>query len=156
MTAPVIVRGSPIHGFGLFAARAIAGGETLCEYQGRRISKEESRRLAEAAESGAPVYTVSLDETHDLDGDLPDNPAKYANHGCEANAELVLTDGRLHLMALRDIRDGEEILFDYGFSLADSVSHPCRCGTPGCVGRILAEPLRPLLLKLRRPPRPAR
>ncbi len=101
------------------------------------------------------MYTVALDDDHDLDGDLPDNPAKYANHGCTANAELVARDGRLFLVASRPVPDGAEILFDYGFGLAESLGHPCLCGLPGCAGRILAEPLRSLSKKhLRRPRRP--
>ena len=142
-----VVNESPIHGTGLFAARAVAAGEFLCEYRGERITKEESRRRTEAAAPGSPVYRVSFDDDTDIDGDIPDNPAKFANHGCDANAELVRIEDKLHLRALRDLRAGEEILFDYGFGLAESLGHPCRCGSPGCVGRIVAEPLRPLLKK---------
>ena len=143
----VIVRISPIHGTGLFAARDIASGEILCEYRGARITKDESHRRSETSETDTPVYRVSFDDDTDIDGDIPDNPAKFANHGCEANAELVCEGDRLWLVSCREIPDGSEILFDYGFGLAESLSHPCRCGTPGCVGRILASPLRPLLKK---------
>lgn len=138
---------SSIHGTGLFAARTIATGKILCEYRGERITKEESRRRSEAAAPGTPVYRVAFDDDTDLDGDLPDNPAKFANHGCDAKAELVRLGDKLVLRAIRDLREGEEILFDYGFGLAESLGHPCRCGTPGCIGRIVAEPLRPLLKK---------
>lgn len=147
--APVAVRPSPVHGLGLFATRRVAAGEPLCDYRGERITKEESRRRTAAAPPGAPLFIVALDDTTDLDGDIPDNPAKHANHGCRANARLVAQDGALRLIADRDIAPDEEILFDYGFSLADSVAHPCRCGAPECVGRIVAEPLRPRLRRLR-------
>ena len=147
--SPVIVRDSPIHGAGLFATREIVAGETLAPYRGERIDKAESRRRAAARPAGAPVYTVALDDTADIDGDVPDNPAKYANHGCAANAALEAAGDNLVLKALRPIAAGEEIVFDYGFGLVDSLAHPCRCGAPGCVGRIVAEPLRPLLRKNR-------
>jgi SET domain-containing protein len=143
----VVVRISPIHGSGLFAARAITSGEILCEYRGERITKEESRRRSERDTPGTPVYRVAFDDDTDIDGDIPDNPAKYANHGCEANAELVREGDRLWLVASREITAGSEILFDYGFGLAESLAHPCRCGIPGCISRIIAEPLRPLLKK---------
>ena len=42
-------------------------------------------------------------------------------------------------MALRTIRPGEEITFNYGYDLADYRDHPCRCGSPNCVGYIVAE-----------------
>ena len=153
--ATVRVSDSCVHGRGLFAARDIAAAEVLCEYRGERITKTESHRRSAARAPGEPVYTVSLDEEYDVDGDIPDNPAKYANHGCDANAELVERDGRLLLVAARDLHAGDEILFDYGFGLADSLRHPCRCGIPGCAGRILTAPLRPLLKKHLRPHRPA-
>lgn len=150
----VRVAASGIHGRGLFAARDLRAGETLCEYRGEIITREESRRRASSRAPGEPLYSVNLDETHDLDGDIPDNPAKYANHGCVANAVLTTHDDprRLFLVACADIPNGGEILFDYGFGLAESLAHPCRCGAPGCPGRIVAEPLRALLKKnLRRP-----
>lgn len=150
----VAVAPSRIHGLGLFAARRIAEGETVGEYRGERVTKAESRRRSEGRAPGTPVFTVALDDLHDIDGDVPDNPAKHANHGCVANAGLVVRDGRLFLVALRDMGPDEEILFDYGFGLAESLAHPCRCGSPGCPGRILAEPLRPLLKKHLRRPRP--
>lgn len=143
----VRVSESSIHGSGLFAARAIAAGEVLCEYRGERITKTESRRRSEGAAPGDPVYRVAFDDDADIDGDIPDNPAKFANHGCQANAELVRQGDRLWLVASHEIPEGREILFDYGFGLAESLAHPCRCAAPDCAGRILAAPLRPLLKK---------
>lgn len=147
------VSGSKIHGYGLFVTRPAPAGTRLLAYLGEIIPREESVRRQNLRPEGAPISTVALDDEYDLDGDVPENPAKYANHGCEANAELVPeADGRLALYAARDLVAGEEVLFDYGYGLADSLIHPCRCGSRRCVGRILAEPLRPLLKKhLRRP-----
>jgi uncharacterized protein len=145
--ALVYASASSIHGAGLFAARAVVAGEVLCEYRGERITKAESRRRSESAPPGKPVYSVALDDDTDIDGDIPDNPAKFANHACEANSELTRDGDRLWLVAARDIPAGSEILFDYGFGLAESLAHPCRCGMSGCAGHILAAPLRPLLKK---------
>lgn len=145
--APVRVNESPIHGAGLFAARDIAAGELLCEYRGSRITKEESRRRTETRAPGTPIYTVAFDDDFDIDGDLPDNPAKFANHGCVPNAELVREGDRLFLRASQAVGAGEEILFDYGFGLAEGLMCPCRCGHPRCCGRIVASPLRQLLKK---------
>ena len=145
--SPVEVRRSPIHGEGLFALRDVTAGAALCEYRGDVVSKEESRRRSAALPDEAPVYLVARDEETDIDGDVPDNPAKYANHGCEPNAVLGEENGRLILRAAREISAGEEILFDYGFGLAESLARPCRCGSSRCIGRIVAAPLRPLLQK---------
>lgn len=142
------VQDSPIHGKGLFAARAIAAGEHIVAYVGERISKEISyqRRHAEKAN----VYIVSVDDSWDIDGDIPENDAKFANHSCAANCALVLEDAILWLTATRAIAEGEELSFDYGFSLAECLDFPCHCAQAGCCGYILAEPLRGVLRRFRR------
>jgi hypothetical protein len=48
-------------------------------------------------------------------------------------------DGRVWIVASRDIAAGEEITFNYSFDLVDYKEHPCDCGSPNCVGYIVAE-----------------
>ncbi len=141
---PYAVSDSPIHGRGLFAVRAIGQGERITAYMGERISKAESLRRRKAA-AKKEVYTVSLDDTWDIDGDTPANDARLANHSCAPNCELVLAEETLWLTASRPIAEREELSFDYGFSLGECLWHPCRCGAKNCCGYILAEPERRLL-----------
>ena len=61
------------------------------------------------------------------------------NHSCSPNCEAQNMDGGIWIIALRDIRAGEEITFNYNYDLTDYKEHPCRCGAPNCVGFILAE-----------------
>lgn len=144
---PYRVAPSAIHGTGIFAGRALASGERIAPYVGERISKEESARRR----ADGNVYIVHLDEQWDVDGLNPENDARFANHSCDANCELVWEpDGVLWLRAARAIAAGEELCFDYGFSLGECLAHPCRCGTPQCCGYVLAEPLRPMLRRFRR------
>ncbi len=126
---------------GLFAARAIEKGMRIVRYTGERVSKEESLRRKK--ERGAKhIYSVALDEDWEIDGDNPQNDARFANHSCAANCELILEEGELWLKAARDISANEELCFDYGFSLAEALEHPCRCGAKNCAGFIVAEPSR--------------
>ena len=133
---------SPISGQGLFATHAFAGGERLAPYLGTPLTAPPS-----VSAPGEPTYLVEIRPGLWLDGASADNPARHANHSCAPNAELVHDDASGHpwLVALRPIEAGEEITFDYGFSLAESLFHPCRCGAEACVGRIIAAPLRPAL-----------
>jgi hypothetical protein len=146
----VETRPSVIAGQGLFARRDFAAGERLAPYRGPTSATPPPR-----ADSGG-VYALEVSDGLWLDGSGADNPARWANHSCEPSAALIwhgAAEGAW-LTSLRPLRAGEEITFDYGFSLAESLFHLCACRTPGCVGRIIAEPLRPALRRHLRFSRP--
>lgn len=137
MTAPTyIIKDSPIAGRGLFAAQPVPTGETAVEYTGEIISKTESARRQSVTGN---VFIFELDEQFDLDGDTPENPARFANHSCEPNCEAEAVGQTVQLRALREIATGEELTFDYGFRLAVFPGHPCRCGAPSCAGFIVGQ-----------------
>jgi uncharacterized protein len=113
-------------------------GTPVIEYLGRLITKQES--LARCR--GGNEYIFRLDEETDLDGNVEWNPARFLNHSCAPNCEAELVNGRIWIVALRDIRAGEEVTFDYGYDLDDYREHPCRCGAAECAGYIVSESLR--------------
>jgi SET domain-containing protein len=125
---------SPIHGTGGFARSQISAGTQIIEYVGEIISKAESLRRCELNNE----YIFALDAERDLDGNVAANPARFLNHSCAPNAEALLEDGRIWIVARRDICAGEEITFNYGYDLTDFAEHPCRCGAVECAGYIVA------------------
>lgn len=140
------VRDSGIHGRGVFAARDIPKGTSIVEYVGEIITKREAGKRGRAlmeqslATGGASVYIFILDRRHDLDGNFPWNDARLINHSCAPNCETEIDgDCRIWVTALRDIRKGEELFFDYNFDLDSFEDHPCRCGAPECVGYIVGQ-----------------
>lgn len=135
-------RPSAIAGLGLFARRPFGAGETIARYTGRSSGTPPA-----PAPGTTAVYALELRPGLWLDGSAADNPARHANHSCDPNAELVWPGlgAGARLVARRPIPPDEEITFDYGFSLADSLGHPCACGQADCAGRIVAAPLRPAL-----------
>jgi SET domain-containing protein len=134
-TELVVFRESPIHGLGGFARRAIPTGTRIFEYVGERIGKGESLRRCE--QNNPFIFTLTDEE--DLDGDVPWNPARLLNHSCEPNCEAELEGDRIWIIAKRDIAAGEEITFNYGYDLVDYRDYPCQCGSPNCVGYMVAE-----------------
>jgi len=144
MNGGVIVRPSGIHGWGGFASRDLRQGRCVIEYLGRRITKAESLRRCEANNP----YLFALDDDWDLDGSVPWNPARFLNHSCRPNCEAECLEGRVWIVARRDIGAGEELTFNYGYDLQDFREHPCRCGAPDCVGYIVAEEFFPMLRHL--------
>lgn len=129
---------SAIHGTGGFAVVDIPAGVRVIEYVGLRIDKAESLRQCMA---GNPfIFYGSPD--FDLNGDVPENPARYLNHSCDPNAEAELIDGRIWIVTRRLVKAGDEITFDYGYDLNDFREHPCCCASPRCVGYMVAEVFR--------------
>jgi hypothetical protein len=136
-TDMVDFRRSTIDRLGGFARTDIAAGARVIEYVGERITKAESLRRCDANNE----YIFALDDEHDLDGNVPWNPARWLNHSCAPNCEAELDEGRVWIVALHDIKAGEELTFNYGYDLEDYRKHPCRCGVADCVGYIVAEEL---------------
>ncbi|MFT4637910.1 MAG: hypothetical protein ACI8T1_001225 [Verrucomicrobiales bacterium] len=145
--------GSRIHQQGIFATRNIPEETEIIPYVGEKISKKEgdSRATALAEEregtGDASVYMFILDDDYDIDGNLPHNTARLINHGCSPNCEAQIIDDEIWIVALKDIKKGEELTFDYGFDLDHYEDHPCRCGSPNCIGYIVAQEYWPKLKK---------
>ncbi len=147
---------SGVHGWGVFARDFIPQGERLIEYVGERITKaealrrDEARRARLAAGGDGCVYIFEVTKRHDIDGDVPWNPARRINHSCAPNCDSEDDRGRIWIVARRDIAPGEELTYDYGFSLSEGRNHRCRCGAPECVGFIVAKGQRWRLRRERR------
>jgi SET domain-containing protein len=131
----VLFNNSPIHGLGGFAKCKLAKGIRILEYVGEKIDKQESARRCDANNE----FIFFLSEHQDIDGNFEWNPARYLNHSCLPNCEAQLDGGHIWLVAARNIESGEELTFNYGFDLEDYRNYPCSCGSPNCVGFIVAE-----------------
>ncbi len=139
------IRGSEIHGRGVYATQFIPAETKIIEYIGELVEKEESGRRGivqqeKSAHSGdAAVYIFTLTRKYDIDGNVPWNTARLINHSCEPNCEAWNVGRKIFIHALRDVQEGEELTFDYGFDVDCYEGHPCRCGKDGCVGYIVSR-----------------
>jgi SET domain-containing protein len=131
----LVFRNSAIDRTGAFARKRIPKGTHIIEYVGEKISKDESAKRCEAEN----FYIFTLNDDCDIDGDVDWNPAKYINHSCSPNAEGQTIGDEIWIVALRRIEPGEEITFNYGYDIENWREHPCRCGSPDCIGFIVAE-----------------
>jgi len=134
-TENVLVRQSVIHGTGAFARRDLRKGGRVVEYVGEIISKAESVRRIEADNE----FIFTLEGDCDLDGKVPWNPARFINHTCTPNCEAEVDGQSVWIIALRDIKAGEELSFNYGYDLENFHEHPCHCAAAICVGYMVAE-----------------
>jgi uncharacterized protein len=142
----IIVRNSRIHGRGVYAARPIKEGERVIEYRGERISwKEADRRPPSDPDDPHHTFFFSLDGgKHVIDAGVGGNAARWINHSCQPNCETEETDdGRVFIQALRNIRTGEELLYDYSLIIDERLTptlkkqYECRCGSSDCRGTML-------------------
>ncbi|MBP9855070.1 MAG: SET domain-containing protein-lysine N-methyltransferase [Candidatus Omnitrophica bacterium] len=148
---------SGIHGTGVYARVEIKEGTKVIEYIGEKVTKKESERRAQIPlennadnEDMGAVYIFELNKRYDLDGYFKYNTARYINHSCDPNCESDIIKGRVWIIALKDIKKGEEITYNYNYSWGDHEDHPCNCGTKRCVGYILIEEAWPKLKRKKR------
>ena len=64
----------------------------------------------------------------------PDYPNQYLNHSCNPNSGIK---GKVTMIALQDIKEGEEITIDYSIIEGDDLwEMKCTCGEKSCRGII--------------------
>jgi SET domain-containing protein len=121
---------SRIDGFGVFAAEPIPPRLKIGEIRGESITVAEARRRAASQQR---IMIVEISPKRAIDASRSDDPMRFTNHSCQANARLMIRDGRIEFYALRAIMVGEEITVDYGETHHEG-RLACRCGAPGCIG----------------------
>ncbi len=114
-----------LDGLGLFAEEPIKKGDLIIEYIGNILNKEE----AEAIKGGMYLFEVMRNKT--IDGSVRWNIARYCNHSCEGNAESEIKKGRVFIKAIKNIKEGEEIVYDYGEEFVKEfiAEKGCRCAS---------------------------
>ncbi len=143
------VRRSPLHGNGVFALRDIPAGTNILPYTGARITPEEAD-AKHPANPDDPFHTFffALSSGKVIDGGQKGNDARWINHSCAPNCETQEShDGtRVTIVALCDIKAGEELFYDYGLVIDEEVTeqmkldYRCLCGAADCRGTMLALP----------------
>jgi SET domain-containing protein len=123
----LMIRSSAIHAAGCYTTTPVRKGARVVEYTGPRISKE----LADTMYQDSPItYLFGLgDGTTVIDGH---GTAMFINHSCDPNCETDEIDGRVWIVALRPIRAGEELTYDYNLYDGDESEACCNCGAASC------------------------
>jgi SET domain-containing protein len=119
------------HGKGEFAIENISKNEILAVFGGNITTRTERDSLEE------DVRYLSLGIDDDLfigpDSINKTDDADWFNHSCNPNTGLW---GQIMLVAMRDIKKGEEITFDYVISCSQKgekrILFNCDCGSPNC------------------------
>lgn len=123
----LMIRSSAIHAAGCYTTTSIRKGTRVVEYTGPRIRKAEADRIYEES----PItYLFGIGERSIvIDGH---GAAMFLNHSCDPNCETDEIDGRVWIMAIRDIAPGEELTYDYCLYDGDEDEAHCNCGAANC------------------------
>jgi uncharacterized protein len=139
------VRESSIQGKGAFALRHIRKGTRLIEYVGQRISwRTADKRYDDDKMGRHHTFLFTVDDKTCIDAAVNGNDARFLNHSCDGNCEAITDRKRIFIEARKNIRAGEELLYDYQYERTedhteeDEKFYACRCGSPNCRGTILA------------------
>lgn len=124
-------------GFGAYARSDITAGTLLVVYGGVVLNLQGFESLSSEMQN----YPYQVEEELFL------GPASEAdigvgerlNHSCSPNAGF---DGAIHIVALRDIRAGEQVTIDYATCVSaehEAFRMSCVCGAPRCRGVVTGE-----------------
>lgn len=121
----VVVKDSGIEGKGVFAARDFKKGEVVIDWSNaKRLSEGEAKQVPREEQKYLAFCSGKWV--------LEQAPARFVNHSCEPNT--FVKDFRD--IALRDIKEGEEITSDYSQTPTPNMDMRCNCGSKKCRGRI--------------------
>ncbi|CEF63173.1 Histone-lysine N-methyltransferase 2D [Strongyloides ratti] len=130
---------SKVHGFGLVANVDIPENTYIIEYTGEQIRYEIANiREKKYIENGLGVYFFQIDNDYVVDATFYGSCSRYMNHSCEANciAHIIYINEKKKIIMIssRDIRKGEELVYDYKFEREEGSKNriPCYCGAKKC------------------------
>jgi SET domain-containing protein len=142
----IVLRRSGIHGRGVYARLPLHEDETVCEYKGERIGEAEvARRYPEDMHGLNHTFVFGVEDEVNIDGGSKGNIARWINHSCDPNCDTFEEDKRIFVRAIRDIRPGEELTYDYAIEAGEPLTRevksrwPCWCGAKKCRGTVLVS-----------------
>src|SRR5215470_7468052 len=119
---------SSIHGRGLFAAKAVRKGEIVAIKGGhvldRRALRRVRRRIAESYLQIDDGFYIGA-----MTGREVKRNKMYLNHSCEPNVGMR---GQIAFVALRAVKAGEELTYDWAMEENLPARTVCRCRARRC------------------------
>ena len=115
----------------------------IIEYRGERITNATAdRRYGHLSDEDNHTFLFGVDDEGTINAGIGGNAARWINHSCDPNCEAVDDDGRIFIEAIRSIRPGEELGYDYNIKLEErdiavdeeNLGMPLRCeDMPGTI-----------------------
>ena len=116
-------------GLGLFATKKIKKGSKIVRYFGPMLDSKNKKH--DAIDN---KYLFEITKRWTINGSVRKNTARYINHACKPNAESDVSKKKLRveIRAIKTIRPGEEINYDYGTDYFKEFLKPIGCKCVAC------------------------
>lgn len=123
----LIIRSSAIHAAGCYTMAPVRKGTLVVEYTGPRLPKDEAD---EKYQDSPTTYLFGVGDGKTVI--VGHGTAMFINHSCDPNCETEEIDGRVWIQAIRNIKAGEELTYDYFLYDGDDDEALCNCGSQNC------------------------
>ncbi|KAF9599873.1 hypothetical protein IFM89_001819 [Coptis chinensis] len=134
-------------GYGLQLLENVSEGNFLIEYVGEvlDLNAYEARQREYASRGQRHFYFMTLNGSEVIDACAKGNLGRFINHSCDPNCrtEKWMVNGEvcIGLFAMRRIKKGEELTFDYNYvRVFGAAAKKCVCGSSDCRGYIGGDP----------------
>lgn len=135
-----------MQGLGAFATHRIPASTRLIEYAGERMTAAQAEsKYPDVPGERHHTFLFAIDDGVVVDAAVNGNDARWINHSCDPNCDAVIDGGRIWIETLREVLPGEELAYDYAFTLTERHTaaarrrYPCHCGAASCRGTMLAR-----------------
>ncbi len=123
----IVIKARKGAGFGLKTKVPFKKGDFVIEYVGIKRKNKD-------IEYHTGKYLFEVDDNFTIDGSPRWNLARYINHSCRPNAEVEIDkNGKILIEAIKNIKEGEEITYDYGKEYFNEFIKPIGCKCEKCI-----------------------
>jgi uncharacterized protein len=121
-------RKSKIHGWGVYATRAIPKNTRIIDYSGEKISNQESLKRELRYIRKGHIWCFKLTNRTVIDAGVGGNIARFINHSCHPNCYIQIKDGVIWIRAAKAITKGQELTYHYNTDGEGLIQCRCRSG----------------------------
>ncbi len=122
----VKVKKSLKQGKGVFACRDFRKGDLVLKIDDSHVVTDESKLTKEQYENHCDYFSDKIV--------LMQEPEVYINHSCDPNVYVKTKEGVRNVYALKNIKSGDEITYDYSVNGDNDGVFKCNCGSSNCRG----------------------
>lgn len=125
----LVRRRSGIAGWGVYTRQSISKNTRIVDYAGELINYKESAKRERRQIAKGQIWCFVVNRRWVRDANVGGNVARFINHACKPNCWIEIAGHTIWIRASRNIRQGEELTYDYCTDGAAVIQ--CRC-RPGC------------------------